>query len=80
MSKQYLVAFRSEVDSGALGFTGAGNTRVYPNATPSSYEPHQCPADDPWGVQYVNDQWYKNWKWGACLACCSMEQRQILGI
>ena len=60
-------SFRSEVDSGALGFTGSGNARVYPNATPGAYEPHQCPSDDPWGVQYVNDQWYKNWKWGACL-------------
>ena len=45
----------------------AGNERVFANATPGSFEPHQCPADDPWGVQYTNDQWAKQYGWGACL-------------
>ena len=44
----------------------AGNERVFANATPGSFEPHQCPAEDPWGVQYTNDQWAENWGWGAC--------------
>lgn len=59
-------SFRSEVDSGALGFTGAGNTRVYPNATPQDYEPHECPPGDPWGVIEVNQRWKETWGWGAC--------------
>ena len=45
----------------------AGNERVFANATPDSFEPHQCPAEDPWGVQYTNQQWADNWGWGACL-------------
>ena len=45
----------------------AGNERVFANATPSSFEPHQCPAEDPWGVQYTNQQWSDSWGWGACL-------------
>jgi hypothetical protein len=59
-------SFRSEVDAGSLGFTGDSNMRVYPNATPEAFEPHQCPAEDPWGVQYTNDRWKKQWNWGAC--------------
>lgn len=55
--------FRSSIDLGGY----AGNQRVFANATPGAYEPHQCPADDPWGVQYTNAQWAKNWNWGACL-------------
>ena len=59
-------SFRSEIDSGSLGFTGDQNVRVYPNATPQKYEPHQCPANDPWGVISTNDRWKKQWNWGAC--------------
>jgi len=59
-------AFRSEIDSGSLGFTGSQNVRVYPNATPMKYEPHQCPSNDPWGVIDTNDRWKKQWGWGAC--------------
>ena len=60
-------SFRSEIENGKSGSVGGSNVRVYPNATPGAYEPHQCPADDPWGVQYTNAQWKKNWNWGACL-------------
>ena len=48
-------SFRSEVDSGALGFTGQGNARVYGNAVPGkiSYV-HQCPPGDEWGLNWFN--------------------------
>ena len=44
----------------------AGNERVFANATPDAFAPHQCPAEDPWGVQYTNKQWAKQWGWDAC--------------
>ena len=55
-------SFRSDVDMGGY----AGNQRVFPNATPQSYEPHRCYDEDPWGVQYTNAQWKKLYGWGAC--------------
>jgi len=56
----------------------AGNERVFANATPGSFEPHQCPSDDPWGVQYTNDQWAEQWGWGACLPGVLWNKRTYL--
>ena len=56
----------------------AGNERVFANATPGSFEPHQCPAEDPWGVQYTNDQWAKNWGWGACTPAVLWNKKRYL--
>ena len=56
-------AFRN-TGSAPVGYSG--NKRVFDFATPGDFEPHQCPAEDPWGVQYTNAQWAKNWNWGAC--------------
>ena len=56
----------------------AGNERVFANATPDNFEPHQCPSDDPWGVQYTNQQWADNWGWGACLPAVLWNKKTYL--
>ena len=53
-------------DGSASDSSNASDVRTFDYITPASFEPHQCPVDDPWGVQHTNARWFKQWGWGAC--------------
>ena len=44
----------------------ANNARVFDYATPREFSRHQCPVDDPWGVNGYNKSNSK-WLGGACI-------------